>query len=43
MCMLNGEFDEAGLCIMTRKLHVIDPLYTLSQCLSEDEGSEIIL
>lgn len=41
--MLNGEFDEAGLCIMSRKLHVIDPLYTLSQHLSEEEGSEIIL
>lgn len=43
MCMLSGEFDEEGLNIMRRKLQAIDLLYTLSRCLSEEEGGEIIL
>jgi len=43
MCMLRGEFDEEGLNIMRRKLQAIDLLYTLSPCLSEEEGAEIIL
>ena len=43
MCILRGEFDEERLSIMNRKLQVINPLYTLSWCLSEEEGGEIIL
>lgn len=43
MCMPSGEFDKEGLSIMSRKLQAIDLLYTLSPCLSEEEGGEIVL
>lgn len=39
--MLSGEFDEESLSIMSRKLLVIDLLYTLSWCLSEKKVVKI--